>query len=101
MCFNYFLDRADGSEVSLVYCKRGLWFIEKTPTLFETGNILAGYRKTSVAQIRRNFTEAKMLEKSLFDTRPHQSSKDGRDKTLPLFAPLFFNTSIIAKLGTR
>lgn len=62
----------------------------RTPTLFEPGNILARYQKISVGQIYRKFSEAKALTKSLFDVRLHQTSEDGGDEVLPLFAPLFF-----------
>ena len=84
------LAQADGFGVSLVYCKRRPWFTEKAPTLSEKGNIMVRYRKISVAQIRRKFTEAETLVKSLFDTRLHKPNEDGVDEALPLFDPLFF-----------
>ena len=84
--------RTDGFENSLAYGKRGAWFASKIPVFFEDVNgIFAPYRRVGERQIRKRFTEAYTVAKSLYVARNHQPDVLGNtSERKPLFTRMFF-----------
>jgi hypothetical protein len=84
--------RTDGFENSLAYGKRGPWFASKLSSFFEHDNsIFKPFRRVGEQQIRKKFTEAETVAKSLYAARHHHPDPSGNTvERRPLFTRMFF-----------
>lgn len=85
--------KSDGYENSLVYGKRGQWFIDKNDGFFNIGGILASFRKCSPLNVQRKFKLAEDDAKLLYNNSAHQPDTTGirTEADRPLYTESFFD----------